>query len=126
MNPLTVTWSPLEYTKIGLQNLQSKIDSGFNNILFSPNNLFQRKLARLCLEELGDAFHVFVLGQVSYPFHIALQMKIKLVFYGENGELEYSGDPKHIDKPFRSVTEWSEQYFKGRNLEELINYGLKE
>ncbi len=126
MNPLTVTWSPLEYTEIGLQNLQSKIDSGFNNILFRPNNLFQRKLARLCLEELGDAFHVFVLGQVSYPFHIALQMKIKLVFYGENGELEYSGDPKHVDKPFRSVTEWSEQYFKGSNLEELINFGLKE
>ena len=26
MNPLTVTWSPLAYTNIGMQNLQSKID----------------------------------------------------------------------------------------------------
>ena len=126
MNPLTVTWSPLEYTNIGLQNLQSKIDCGFNNILFRPNTLFQKKLARLCLEELGDAFHVFVLGQVSYPFHIALKMNIKLVFYGENGELEYAGDPKHIDKPYKPVSEWLEHYFKGSDLNELIKFGLKE
>ena len=98
MNPLTVTWSPLAYTNIGMQNLQSKIDSGFNNILYRPNVSFQKKLARLCLEELGDAFHVFVMGQVSFPFHIALKMGIKLVFYGENGELEYASDPNNIDK----------------------------
>ena len=29
MNPLTVTWAPLSYTKIGRQNLSSFIDSGF-------------------------------------------------------------------------------------------------
>lgn len=125
MNPLTVTWSPLEYTDIGLQNLQSKIDSGFSNILFRPNNLFQRKLARLCLEELGDAFHVFVLGQISYPFHIALKMNIKLVFYGENGELEYAGDPKYVDKPYKSTNDWLEHYFKGNKLQDLIQFGLE-
>ena len=92
MNPLTVTWSPLQYTEIGLKNLQSKIDAGFDNILFRPNGLTQRKLARLCLEELGDAFHVFVLGQLAYPVHMAVKMNINLIFYGENGELEYAGD----------------------------------
>lgn len=126
MNPLTVTWSPLEYTKIGFQNLQSTIDRGFNNLLFRPNNLFQKKLARLCLEELGDAFHVFVLGQVSFPFHIALKMNIKLVFYGENGELEYAGDPKNIDRPYKPTTDWLNHYFKGSNLDELIEFGIKE
>jgi hypothetical protein len=30
----------------------------------------QKKLARLSFEELGDAFHVFVLGQISYPFQM--------------------------------------------------------
>ncbi len=126
MNPLTVTWSPLEYTNIGHQNLKSKIDSGFNNILFRPNTLFQKKLARLCLEELGDAFHVFVLGQVCYPFHIALKMNIKLVFYGENGELEYAGDPKNLDKPYKPISEWNSNYFKGSNLNELIKFGLEK
>ena len=125
MNPLTVTWSPLEYTEIGWQNLQSLIDSGLTNILFTPNKKMQKKLARLCFEELGDAFHVFVLGQVSFPFHIALKMGVKLVFYGENGEAEYSGDPKFFDKPFKPIIEWKDQYFKGNNFIDLIDYGIK-
>ena len=125
MNPLTVTWSPLKYTDIGFQNFESCIDSGFTNILCTPNGKFQKKLARLSFEELGDAFHVFVLGQVSYPFHMALKLGIKLVFYGENGEAEYAGDPRYVDKPYKPSSEWVNQYFKGRTFSELLDYGLK-
>ncbi len=124
MNPLTVTWAPLKYTDIGWSNLQSKINSGLSNILCTPNGNLQKKLARLCLEELGDAFHVFVLGQVSFPFHMALKLGIKLVFYGENGELEYSGDPK-LDRPFKPSEDWVDQHFKGSKFEDLLEYGLK-
>ena len=124
MNPLTVTWSPLEYTDIGWKNLRENIKSGFNNFLYSPNGKLQRKLARLSFEELGDAFHVFVLGQVSFPFHIAKLLNINLVFYGENGELEYAGDPKYVDKPFKPSSEFLEHHFKGSKFEELIEYGL--
>ena len=125
MNPLTVTWSPMKYTLIGRKNLEASIDSGLNNLLFTPNGNFQRKFARLCLEELGDAFHVFVLGQVCFPFHVAINYNIKLVFYGENGEAEYSGDPIFYNKPYKPASEWVERYFKGSTFRELINYGLK-
>jgi N-acetyl sugar amidotransferase len=125
MNPLTVTWSPLQYTNIGLQNFQSCIDAGLSNMLCTPNGKFQRKLARLCFEELGDAFHVFVLGQISYPFQMALKMGVKLVFYGENGEAEYAGDPKYVDKPYKPSTEFVTQHFKGLTFRELLDYGLK-
>ena len=125
MHPLTVTWSPLKYTDIGLQNLQSNINSGFTNLLCTPNGRFQRKLARLCFEELGDAFHVFVLGQISYPFQMAARLGIKLVFYGENGESEYAGDPGFADKPYKPSEEWVRQHFKGVTFRELLDYGLK-
>ena len=125
MNPLTVTWSPLKYTDIGWSNMEGKINSGISNILCTPNGKLQRKLARLCLEELGDAFHVFVLGQVCFPFHMALKLGVKLVFYGENGELEYSGDPK-MDRPFKPCEDWTEHHFKGSNFRELLNYGIKK
>ena len=125
MNPLTVTWAPLEYTDIGRQNLQSNIDSGFSNLLYTPNGKLQKKLARLCFEELGDAFHVFVLGQVNFPFHMALKLGVKLVFYGENGEAEYAGDIKYFDKPFKPVSEWLNQYFKGTTFDELLDYGIQ-
>lgn len=126
MNPLTVTWSPLKYTEIGRENLYAKIDSGFSNLLCTPNGKFQRKLSRLCFEQLGDAFHTFVLGQVNYPFQLAMRLGIKLVFYGENGELEYAGDPKHVDKPYKPPQEWISQHFKGVTFQKLLNYGIKE
>ena len=125
MNPLTVTWAPLKYTNIGWENLQSKIDTGFSNLLCRPNGNLQRKLARLCFEELGDAFHVFVLGQMCYPFHMAVKLGIKLVMYGENGELEYAGDPNYLDKPYRPSNEWVSKYFKGTTFKKLLNFGLE-
>jgi len=125
MNPLTVTWAPLSYTDIGWSNLQANIHSGFSNLLCTPNGQLQRKLARLCFEELGDAFHVFVLGQISYPFQLAVKLGIKLVFYGENGEAEYAGDPEFADKPFKPASEWVKQHFKGVTFKELLEYGLK-
>ena len=125
MNPLTVTWSPLKYTDIGLENLQSHNDSGFSNLLCTPNGKLQRKLARLSFEELGDAFHVFVLGQVCYPLHIALKLGVKLVFYGENGEVEYAGSPEEADKPFSSIDRFKQRNFKGVSFRELLEFGLK-
>lgn len=126
MHPLTVTWTPLLYTDIGLQNYQKFVDSGFTNLFCNPNGRLHRKLARLSFEELGDAFHVFVLGQVNYAFHIALKFDIPLVFYGENGWVEYAGDPEMADKPWGSShREWTNRTAKGCSLEDLIDYGLK-
>ena len=125
MNPLTVTWSPLIYTNIGWKNFQSLRDSGFSNILSSPNGKLHRQLARLSFEEFGDAFHVFVLGQISFAFHIAIKFDIPLVMFGENGEAEYAGDPKAVDKPFIPSEEFTRLYFKGTTLDELVQYGIK-
>jgi len=125
MHPLLVTWTPLLYTDIGFQNFQALRDSGFTVLSAYPNGKLHRKLARLSLEELGDAFHVFVLGQLFYPFHMALKMNIGLVFYGENGEVEYAGDPKGVDLPFRSPESWTHNVLKGCTFQELIEYGLK-
>ena len=80
----------------------------------------------MCLEELGDAFHVFVLGQVCLPFRIALQTNIKLVMFGENGEAEYAGDPATLDKPLVSTKEFDRLYFKGSNIDELVDFAKSE
>ena len=128
MNPLLVTWSPLSYTEIGLNNFNNLNNSGFQNIKYSHNGLLNRKLSRLCLEEFGDAFHTFILGQVYFPVHIALKFNIKLIFYGENGELEYAGDPKSKDKPFKDFIDdesWINGYLKGTPINELVKYGLE-
>ena len=128
MNPLLVTWSPLRYTEIGRQNFDALSDSGFTAIRCTPAGDVHRRLARLCLEEFGDAFHVFVLGQVYYPIHMAIRFGINLVFYGENGEVEYAGDPAFADQPCRDLLHdenWLKGYMKGTTIDELIAYGVE-
>ncbi len=126
MNPLCVTWSPFEYTKIGRENLKSFIDSGFTNILGQPNGSIHRKLSKLCFELIGDMWQPFTYGQKSFAFHIAIKFGIKLIMYGENGELEYGGNDKYKYLPKEGVEEWENQYFRGNNVEKFIDIGLQK
>lgn len=125
MNPLTVTWAPFEYTEIGRKNLDNFIGSGFTNLLCSPNKALHRKLARTAFEAVGDAFQPFVYGQMSYVFHLALGLDIKLVFYGENGEAEYSGATKTKEWSGMPWDYWAEQYFKGVTIHDMVKYGVE-
>lgn len=123
MNPLTVTWTPLLYTDIGLQNYQAFVRAGFTNLFCNPDGQVHRRLARLCFEVLGDPFHVFVMGQVNYPFHMALKFGIPLIFFGENGALEYAGDPRFADRPYIAPEDLTARLLKGVTLPQLLDYG---
>ena len=94
MNPLYVTWSPLLYSDIGVKNLQNLYNSGIDGKVFTPSREIQEKISLLGLMYIGNHFEAFGRGQVSYPFHVANELNIKLVMYGENGELEYGGSLK--------------------------------
>ena len=59
MNPLSCTWAPHMYTDIGWRNFQSWINSGLDNILFTPNGVTHRKLTRLSFRNLLHAFQPF-------------------------------------------------------------------
>ncbi len=127
MHPLTVTWAPFEYTPEGYNNFRRFIKvGGFNNLMAWPNGHLHRKLSRVAFEALGDAWQPFTYGQVCYAFHIAHQFDIKLVFFGENGEAEYSGDPRVFNLRGMPFDIWAEQYFKGVTVDDLIEYGLHE
>ena len=76
MNPLTVTWSPLKYTDIGWENLQSFNHSGFDIILGMANGEVSRKLCKDAMIEMGDPFQPFIYGQVLFPMKIALKFNI--------------------------------------------------
>jgi len=126
MNPLAVTWSPLQYTEIGRKNLQSFINTGFNHILGTPNPIITKKLTELSLKVVGDPFQPFIYGQYNFPLTMAVKYNVKIIFYGENGEVEYGGDMKNAFKPTRSVEDQLKHYFSGVGPEHWERYNLKK
>ena len=98
MNPLTVTWSPHMYTDIGFRNFQRWIDSGLDNVLFTPNGKVHRLLTRLAFENLMHPFQPFIVGQRHIAPKYSALYGIPLVFYGEN-QAEYGNNISENFKP---------------------------
>jgi len=125
MNPLTVTWSPHLYTEIGWDNFQKFIHvGGMDNILGTPNGLVHRRLTKCALIENGDPFMPFIFGQVLFPLRMAFKLGIKLIFGGENGEAEYSGDPEAWHKKGFEMEDYARFWFSGNSLEAYLDKGF--
>jgi len=124
MTPLCVTWAPFEWTNIGWRNLRNFVNSGFFTIVGQPDGVLHRKLSRLAFELKGDAWEPFAYGQKAWAYHIAQKFGVKLIFYGENGELEYGGSTKYKHMPKESSEDWEKQYYKGSGVDELVKYGI--
>lgn len=124
MNPLAVTWAPLQATAIGRQNLDAFIASGFNHLLGTPNPQVSQKLTRLSFKHLGDPFQPFIYGQTNFPMHMAVKHNIQLIMYGENGEVEYGGDMKNAFRPTRDIQDHDKHYFSGLPPEFWVEHGV--
>ena len=124
MTPLCVTWSALLYTDIGRRNLDAFIQSGFDHILGTANPKTTQKLTRLAFIHIGDPFQPFVYGQTNFPLRMAVQHKVPLIFYGENGEVEYGGDMKNAFRPTRDITDHDKHYFSGLPPEFWVDHDV--
>lgn len=113
MHPLTVTWAPHLYTDIGRRNLEHWIDSGFDNILFTPNGKVHRLLTRLAFKNLLHPFQPFILGQKNIGAKFAALHNIPLVFYGES-EAEYGNPIATTQTSLREA-----KYHTGDNYENM-------
>ena len=125
MHPLTVTWAPFIYTELGWQNYFNMIQSGFDGITAWPDGLIHRKLTRVAFELKGDPWEPFLFGQKAYAFQIAQKFNIPLIFYGENGEVEYGGSFKNAYKSHETPEDWDELYFKGSGVDALAEEGYE-
>jgi N-acetyl sugar amidotransferase len=126
MNPLAVTWAPLKATALGRQNLDAFIASGFNHILGTPNPQVTRKLTNLAFTHLGDPFQPFIYGQTNFPLHMAVKHNVRLIMYGENGEVEYGGNMKNAFRPTRDIEDHDDHYFSGLPPQFWTMHGVSE
>jgi N-acetyl sugar amidotransferase len=128
MNPLTVTWAPHIYTDWGRKNFDKWIHSGQDNYLITPNGKVHRLLTRLSTDILFHPFQPFIIGQKLVASKLATQLRIPLIFYGEN-ESEYGNPIKDTEVATRNdeffKSDKDDIYLGGMHIQDLIkNYGI--
>ena len=99
MNPLSVTIKPPLPTVLGEENLQAFISSGFPNISISPDSNAMRALNKRGFVEMGFPYYGWLVSITAAPVEIAARFGIDLLFYGEDGEVEYGGSTETDKDP---------------------------
>ena len=120
MNPLTITWPPILYTKYGKQNFNNWLSNcKVDNISASRDDSTMRILTKLSIENLMHPFQTFILGQKIFAAKMALKYKIPLVFFGEN-EAEHGNPIADNNSSLRDKS-----YFTSENMDKLYLGGVK-
>jgi N-acetyl sugar amidotransferase len=112
MRPLTVTSRPPLTLSVGNKNLENFVRSGYDHIHVTPNEEVMRIFNKRGLIEMGFPYYGWLVSIFSVVIKISLSFKIPLIFYGENGEVEYGGN-LNKNTPKVSLKEISKIFFEG-------------
>lgn len=121
MTPLTVTVTPALSLDLGDQNLKNFISAGFDHIQVNGNVQVMQKLNRLGFIEKGFPYYGWLVSMQAAVVRLATKLGISLIFYGEDGEIEYGGSSESKDKSGYDV-----KYMKNIYLEGGYDKVLKE
>jgi N-acetyl sugar amidotransferase len=113
MNPLAVTVRPALSLELGDENLTSFIESGFNHIHISPNSKVMQKLNKLGFIEKGFPYYGWLIAIKTAVIQTAMNFNIPLIFYGEDGEVEYGGSTESKNNPLYDIEYMKRVYFEG-------------
>ena len=113
LNPLTVTVRPALGLSIGDQNLLNFINSGFNHIHVSANPKVLDALNKHGFIEKGFPYYGWLIAIHTAVIKVAVNFNIPLIFYGEDGEIEYGGSTKSKDQAFYDINYMKDVYLEG-------------
>ena len=113
MNVLALTISPALPLDIGEENLKNFVKSGFNHISVNPNQEAMREFNRMGFIEMGFPYYGWLVGIHSCVVSIAAKFNIPLIFYGEDGEVEYGGSTETSERPGYDVGYMKRIYLEG-------------
>ena len=97
MNPICVFCEPPMFTKLGEENLNSFLKSGFDVIRISQTDAF-KEMERITFLKSGLPQNNWI-GMIAVaPIRIAKKLNIDLIMWGEEGESMYGGDNSQKNK----------------------------
>ena len=113
LNVLTVTARPPLESDIGKKNLHNFIEQGFDHVHISPNAKVMQKYNKAGLILKGSPYYGWLIAIFAVVTKVAMQNNISLIFYGEDGEVEYGGSTQNKNKPFFDIDYIINNYFAG-------------
>lgn len=113
MNPLTVTVRPALSLELGDKNLNNFIDAGYNHIHVSPNADVMRSFNRYGFIEKGFPYYGWLTAILTTIIRTALNFNIPLIFYGEDGEVEYGGSTETRNRALFDIEYMKRVYLEG-------------
>jgi N-acetyl sugar amidotransferase len=113
MNPLAITVRPALSLEIGDQNLSNFIKSGYNHIHLSPNPIILDRLNKYGFIEKGFPYYGWLIAIMTAVIKTAVNFKIPLLVYGEDGEIEYGGSTESKHKALYDINYMKRIYLEG-------------
>lgn len=126
MNPLCVTITPALPLELGEKNLRSFVESGYNHISINPAFEAMRILNKQGFIDMGFPYYGWLVAIQAAPVRVAKDFGINLIFYGEDGEVEYGGSTETDKNPIYGVEYMQKIYLEGGYSKVLKNSGLSE
>ncbi len=119
MKPLCVTVNPHLPTEVGKNNLENFIKSGYDHISINPDYELMRLMNRYGFETVGFPYFGWLVAIQTAVVKTALDLKINLIFYGEDGELEYGGKSRTKKNPIFKV-DYQKEIYTENSFEKVI------
>ncbi len=126
MNPLALTITPALPLDLGEQNLKAFVASGYNHITVNPAHEAMRVLNRVGLLEMGFPYYGWLIAVQAGVVRMANKMGLGLIFYGEDGEVEYGGTTETDKNPIYDVQYMKKIYLEGGYEKVLRESGLSK
>jgi len=106
MNPLAVTIRPA-------LDLEHFIDSGYSHIHISPDAEVMRRFNKYGFIEKGFPYYGWLTAIFTGVVRTAVNFNIPLIFYGEDGEVEYGGSNKTSRESLFDINYMKNVYLEG-------------
>jgi N-acetyl sugar amidotransferase len=113
MNPLAMTVTPALALALGEENLKSFVASGYNHISINPDQHAMRMLNKTGFVEMGFPYYGWLIAIQAAIVRMANIHRIGLIFYGEDGEVEYGGSTETDKNPIYDVGYMKKVYLEG-------------
>lgn len=121
LNPLCITIRPALELDIGKKNLENFLKSGVEHFHVTPDLNVMSELDRLGFIHHGQGYYGWMTAVHTVPIKIAQLFGIKLIMYGEDGEVEYGGTTEYKYNPVYGV-DHQKKVFLNDTYDEIIKF----